>query len=170
MHLAEMKMEEVAKQLQLQPHPEGGFYRETYRSSLKISANNLSTTFTSERNVATAIYFLIGAENFSAFHRILSDEMWHYYAGAPLHIHQIQPDGVYKLTKLGLAVEEGYEPQAVVPARHWFASECATSDSWSLVGCTVSPGFDFMDFEIADRGSLIKEFPQHRSLITRLTR
>lgn len=164
------KMDEIATSLNLKPHPEGGYFRETYRSVDVIDKNCLPSGFSSARNLSTAIYFLIGLGNFSAFHRILSDEMWHFYVGEPLHIHEIKPDGTYKLIKLGLNFSDGYEPQAIVPAHSWFASECATPKGWSLVGCTVSPGFDFTDFELAERKRLISKFPEQEQLITRLTR
>lgn len=150
--------------LNLQPHPEGGFFKETYRSEIKLQTfeNN------GERSLSTGIYFLITSGNFSAFHRIKSDEMWHFYAGSPLTVHIIETDGTYTELNIGLDLVKGQLPQAVVPAEAWFASE--SSGEYSLVGCTVSPGFDFTDFELAYESDLIKLFPSHKELITRLTR
>lgn len=165
-----MDITTVARQLNMQPHPEGGFFRETYRSDLLLAQTALPETFPGDRNASTAIYFLIGGNNFSAFHRIASDELWHYYAGSPLHVHEILPDGTYHLLKIGFDLMNGYEPQATVKAGSWFASECASSDSWSLVGCTVAPGFDFADFELANKEQLATAYPQHSTLIRRLCR
>lgn len=162
-------IEEVAAMLQLQPHPEGGFYQETYRSELVIPGGSLAA-FPHARHCSTGIYFLIGGAQFSAFHRIRSDELWHFYAGSPLHVHEIGEGGTYTLHRVGIDLANGYRPQAVVPAGSWFASECAMQNGWSLVGCTVSPGFDFADFELATRQSLSTQFPQHSALISRLCR
>jgi len=156
--------------LQLQPHPEGGFYKETYRSSGMISVQNLSTGFTSDRRYSTAIYFLLQQGDFSAFHRIKSDECWHFYEGGTLLVHVITLKGEYHCIRLGRSVHEDEVYQAVVPAGAWFASEPAPNSSFALVGCTVAPGFDFADFEMANATALAKEFPQHRSLIERLCR
>src|SRR5690606_13668027 len=104
---------------------------------------------------------LLTSGNFSAFHRIRQDEIWHFYAGSPVSIHCIAPDGTYMCRELGMDVEKGLEPQFTVPGRHWFASEVAGSDTYALVGCTVAPGFDFRDFELADRAGLAARYPWH---------
>jgi uncharacterized protein len=156
--------------LGLKPHAEGGFYRETYRAPLRIQKSALHGPFRGDRNASTAIYFLIDGENFSAFHRIASDEMWHFYAGSTLTVEVIDPTGDHSQILVGNHPEAGEEFQAVVPAGCWFASHVKNPHSYSLVGCTVAPGFDFADFEIARRTSLAAEFPQHRALIERLTR
>ncbi|MEQ8530333.1 MAG: cupin domain-containing protein, partial [Imperialibacter sp.] len=106
----------------------------------------------------------------SAFHRIKSDEAWHFYDGEPLSIYVIHQNGTLEEIKLGLDLSAGQKPQAVVPANCWFASRVAVDGKFSLVGCTVAPGFDFQDFEMADRNTLITEYPQHQSIITSLTR
>lgn len=156
--------------LQLEPHPEGGYYRETYRSDVTISQGALPAGFAGPRAAATAIYFLVESENFSAFHRLRSDELWHYYAGSPLLVHMIDSAGAYSSLILGNDPDAGQVPQAVVPAGYWFASHVADWKSWALVGCTVSPGFDFEDFEIGQRAELIEQYPQHQKVIHRLTR
>lgn len=156
--------------LKLEPHPEGGYFRETYRSSLAIPQSALPHSFAAERSVSTAIYFLLQGEDFSAFHRIASDEMWHFYAGDPLSVHAIDSDGQSIEIKLGPDPERGEVLQAVVPAGCWFGSCLAQPGAFALVGCTVAPGFDFADFEMAERLSLLREFPQHADLIRRLTR
>ncbi|NQY05631.1 MAG: cupin domain-containing protein, partial [Flavobacteriaceae bacterium] len=118
----------------------------------------------------TAIYFLLTSENFSAFHRIKQDEIWHFYEGSPLYVHVIDPSGKYTRHEVGLDFANGQTPQLVVPASHWFASSVKDMDSYSLVGCTVAPGFDFDDFELADRQELINKFPNHQDIIKKLTR
>lgn len=160
----------LVKKFDLLPHPEGGFYRETYRSAGTIPQDALPEAFSGERNFSTAIYFLLEQGNFSAFHRIRSDECWHFYAGDPLHVHVIFPNGEYGLIRLGHAIGAGEVFQAVVPAGCWFASETAGGGSYSFVGCTVAPGFDFADFELAQGDVLSAEFPQFEKLITRLCR
>lgn len=161
--------EYYVEHLGLQPHPEGGWYKETYRSDGSIPSSELQD-FDGDRSFATGIYFLLTRENFSAFHRIKSDEMWHFYDGDGLVVHEIQPDGHYIEHKLGLDLENGEQPQLAIAANSWFASEVKQVGSWCLVGCTVSPGFDFRDFELAERESLLSELPNHEQLISRLTR
>ena len=154
----------------LSPHPEGGYYRENYRSLEIIPKSFLPKRFKGERSYSTAIYFLLEQGNFSAFHRIQSDECWHFYSGGRLIIHVIQLNGRLDTIRLGKDIVTGEQFQAVVPAACWFASEPAPGTSYSFVGCTVAPGFDFNDFELAEAGSLSKQFPQHRQLIQRLCR
>ncbi|MBI1286421.1 MAG: hypothetical protein GC178_02475 [Flavobacteriales bacterium] len=157
------------EKLGLQPHPEGGWYKETYRSDGFIPGSVLND-FGSERSFSTGIYFLLTKDNFSAFHRIRSDEMWHFYDGDGLLVHEITTDGTYIKHQLGLNLEKGEQPQLVIGANSWFASEVADGGNWCLVGCTVSPGFDFEDFEMAEREKLASEHPKYVELITRLTR
>ncbi|MBI2355147.1 MAG: cupin domain-containing protein [Deltaproteobacteria bacterium] len=154
--------------LSLIRHPEGGWFCETYRSAGSVAACALPVRFGGERSLSTAIYFLLEAGEFSAFHRIKSDEMWHAYTGDALTVHVIDPDGEYRALRLGGVPERGECFQGVVPAGCWFAAE--TEGEYSLVGCTVSPGFAFEDFEMAARGALVSLYPRHRELITRFTR
>jgi predicted cupin superfamily sugar epimerase len=156
--------------LQLQPHPEGGFFKETYRSDGLISAACLPDGFNGDRHYSTAIYFLLQKNDFSAFHRIRSDECWHFYEGGSLLIHIIDRLGHYSCIRLGRKIHEGETFQHVVPAGCWFASEPAPQSEFTLVGCTVAPGFEFSDFEMADAMKLEKEYPQHKSIIRRLCR
>ena len=158
------------KKLGLSPHPEGGYFRQTYRAELTIAREALPAGFTGARAVSTAIYFLLEGTNFSAFHRLRSDEVWHFYAGEPLVVHVIDPEGKYSTILLGRDPEAGQVLQAVVRAGCWFASHVADWKSWALVGCTVAPGFEFEDFEMGRRGELVGRYPQHRELIERLTR
>ncbi len=156
--------------LKLEPHPEGGYFRETYRSPLAIPRAALPPSFGGDRSVSTAIYFLLQSGEFSAFHRIASDEMWHFYAGGPLTVYTIGLDGQLCEIRLGPSPDRGEVFQAVVPAGCWFGSCPTHPNSFALVGCTVAPGFDFGDFEMADRASLLATYPQHAALIRRLTR
>lgn len=155
----------------MQPHPEGGFFVETYRSAESIDHSALPTRFKGSRSFSTGIYFLLESPHFSAFHRIQADEMWHFYAGSALDVYVIFPeDGRLEVIKLGPDPDQGEVFQAVVPAGTWFASRPASNNSYALVGCTVAPGFDFADFEMADRAALTSEFPQYTRLINELTR
>ena len=155
---------------QLKPHPEGGYYKETYRAPGYISKEVLPTGFGWARNFSTAIYFLLLQNNFSAFHRIQSDECWHFYAGGRLDIFIIHTDGQMETIYLGQNIIIGEKFQHVVPAGCWFASKPAEGSLYSFAGCTVAPGFDFEDFELADAASLIQLYPQHSALIKHLTR
>lgn len=159
----------LIQRLRLAPHPEGGFFRETYRSARKIPGGSLRD-FAEARSVSTGIYYLLVGADFSAFHRIKSDEMWHHYAGSAVIIHVIGTDGGYAALRVGPGLDSGEEPQAVVRAGAWFAAEVAGHSGYSLVGCTVAPGFDFADFEFADRDELLGLCPAERELIERLTR
>ncbi|HEX5153095.1 MAG TPA: cupin domain-containing protein, partial [Parafilimonas sp.] len=123
-----------------------------------------------DRNYSTAIYYLLEQGDFSAFHRIKSDECWHHYAGDTLLIHILNPDGSYGCIKLGSAPDKGEVFQFVVPANTWFAAECDAEASFVLTGCTVAPGFDFADFEMAGRKLLLDAFPEHSSIALRLCR
>jgi predicted cupin superfamily sugar epimerase len=151
--------------LDLAPHPEGGFYRETYRSSELIDAAHLPVRFGGPRAHSTAIYFLLPGDQVSALHRIKSDEIWHFYAGGTLTLTLIHPDGRLEQRRLGSG-----EFQALVPAGCWYGAAVDDPASYALVGGTVAPGFDFADFELGDRATLLARFPQHRQTIRRLTR
>lgn len=158
------------QRLNLQPHPEGGYFRETYRAEESVGGENLPARFGGARAFSTAIYFLLEAGQFSAFHRIKSDEVWHLYAGGPLEIIAITPDGAALSERLGVNLAQGEQPQRIVPAGHWFASRPAAGVPYALVGCTVAPGFDFSDFEMASRDDLLRLFPSQAELIGELTR
>ena len=164
------EIEKIVKQLQLLPHPEGGYYKETYRSNGEISPEALGEPFETTRNYSTCIYFLLTSENFSAFHRINQDEIWHFYDGSPLRLHIISKDGSYSHHLIGNRLSKGEEPQFVVNAGDWFAAEVVDSNAFTLLGCTVSPGFSFEDFELAKREELSAQFPTHRNIIEALTR
>ena len=158
--------------LNLQPHPEGGYFAEVYRAAEDIPASALPDRYTGPRSFGTSIYFLLDEQRFSAFHRIQSDEGWHYYTGnSPIWLYVLAPDGRLTEHVLGPDPEAGQVFQVVVPARHWFAAHVADeAGAFGLVGCTVQPGFDFADFELAERTTLQAECPAHAALIARLTR
>ena len=162
--------QQLVDKYSLQPHPEGGWYKQTYKSTESVAASALPERFGGDRPFSTAIYFLLEQGNFSAFHRIKSDECWHFYAGDRLQVYVIQQDGTLKIISLGQAIENNELFQYVVPANCWFASRPAPGSAFSFVGCTVAPGFDFADFELANADVLSKEYPQHAAIIRELCR
>ncbi|MBL8710924.1 MAG: cupin domain-containing protein [Rhodospirillaceae bacterium] len=162
-------IEALVRSLDLLPHPEGGYYRETYRAVESIAAAALPDRFTGDRAHATAIYYLLAAGDRSKLHRIPADEVWHFYAGDPLLIVAIAPDGGLSETVLGRDFAQGQVPQHVVPAGHWFGAIPAAGSAYALTGCTVAPGFDFADFELGARDALLTTFPRHRDWIEKLT-
>ncbi len=147
----------LTEKYNLAPHPEGGYFKENYRSLETIPKAYLPKRFQGDRNYSTAIYFLLEQGNFSAFHKIKSDECWHFYAGETLWIYVIHLNGKLEIIKLGSDLLNGEQFQAVVPAECWFASEPAPGTSYSFVGCTVAPGFDFNVFEMASEEDLLKQ-------------
>jgi uncharacterized protein len=161
--------DEIIRKLELIPHPEGGYYRETYRSPDEIEQDDLSEEFNGRRSFSSCIYFLLTSETFSAFHKIKQDEIWHFYDGSPVRLHMINKEGTYSNLIIGRDLDKGQVPQYVIAAGTWFAAEVVNENDYTLLGCTVSPGFDFKDFTLADRNDLIETLPQHREIIKRLT-
>jgi predicted cupin superfamily sugar epimerase len=157
------------RELGLVPHPEGGWFRETYRSSETIPVAGLPQRFGGERSFCTAIYFLLESGRFSALHRLKTDELWFFHAGGPMSIHCITDDGQHHVAPLGNSPDRGENLQVVVPAGSWFGAQPLGPGSFSLVSCTVAPGFDFSDFEMADRDALLNQFPRLREIIEQLT-
>jgi predicted cupin superfamily sugar epimerase len=153
----------VVEVLGLAPHPEGGFFRETFRAPLAITAPQ------GARAASTAIYFLLPAGAFSALHRVRSDEVWHHYDGDPVELYTLRDDGAAAVVRLGRDLARGDRPQVVVPAGVWQAA-VPVGDRYALCGCTVAPGFDFADFEMPSRALLSERFPDLRDLVLRLTR
>jgi predicted cupin superfamily sugar epimerase len=153
----------IVDALGLAPHPEGGFYRETFRAPLLLPAPQ------GQRAASTAIYYLLPAGTFSALHRVRSDEVWHHYAGDPVDLHLIDGEGVHTAVRLGRDVLGGERPQHVVPAGVWQAA-APHGDAFALCGCTVAPGFDFADFEMPSRAELTARFPHLRDVVERWTR
>ena len=165
-----MTSSQIIQLLQLQPHPEGGFYKETYRSEGIIEAACLPETFPGKRHYSTAIYYLLQKGDFSAFHRIKSDEIWHYYHGGDFLIHLLDAETGHQCKTLGSNLSLGAVFQIVVPAGMWFAAEPTPDSHFTLAGCTVAPGFDFADFEMAEKKVLLQQFPNYASVINRLCR
>jgi len=161
--------EQWIRQLGMRKHPEGGYFAETYRSSESISEDALPERFGAPRSLSSAIYFLLADDDFSAFHRLRADEIWHFHAGDTLVIHVLEPGGCRRRILLGSRPGCDEMPQAVIPAGNWFAAELLAPPGYALVGCTVAPGFAFDDFDLADAEELTKQFPSQCDLIRRLT-
>lgn len=163
------KADYYIEKLELSSHVEGGAFKEIYRSSLLISKNNLPAAFKGDRNASTAIYFLLKRGQFSALHKIAADELWHFYDGDALCIYEITQQGELIKHLLGKDLENGESFTCVIKAGSWFGSRCEIETGFSLVGCTVAPGFDFEDFTLAERIQLCEKFPQYKKLIEELT-
>ena len=157
------------EKLGLLAHPEGGFYKETYRSSESVPKEGLPARFEGRRNFSTSIFFLLRSEDRSLFHRIKSDELWHFHKGSSLTLYVIH-EGKLSLKKLGGNPDEGESLQVIIPANSWFGAIVNSPGSFVLAGCTVSPGFDFQDFEMARRAELLSAYPDHRNEINKLTK
>lgn len=158
----------IIKELDLTPHPEGGYYKEAYRSSGVIEPNSDETVYPAGRNFSTAIYYLLEGTDTSSFHRIRSDETWHFYCGSSATIHIIHPDALYEARYLGPDLSGGQSYQHTIPGRSWFGVSVDDPKSFMLAGCTVAPGFDFNDFEMGDPYKLKQAFPEHSSIIEKL--
>lgn len=158
------------EKLNLQHHPEGGWFAETYRAKEIIAHEALPEQYNGARSISTAIYFLLTSDEFSAFHRLKSDEIWHFYTGSTVVVVTIDSKGQRKDMRLGGNPERGDSFQAILPAGVWFGAYVEEPTAFVLVGCTVAPGFDFADFELAQRDDLLRLFPKHGDIIRRLTR
>ncbi len=152
------------KHLNLQPHPEGGYYKEVFRSEQEV----LRAGSEAIKQACTSIYYLLEGEDFSGFHRIASDELWYFHKGAPLLIHVIDAHGGY--TQIELSDELSGSLSAVVKAGLWFASEIPSKEGFALVSCAVAPGFEFSEFEMEDKDAMVDLYPQHGELLNRLCR
>lgn len=162
--------EELIRLLQLQPHPrEGGFFRETYRAAETIAPGALPQRYGGGRSHSTAIYYLLTSTTFSALHRLASDEVFHFYAGDPVRMLQLLPDGTGRTIELGPDVARGQEPQVAVPRGVWQGSLLEPGGAYALLGCTVAPGFDYADYESGRRDELLATYPAFAELIRRLT-
>lgn len=154
--------------LGLEPHVEGGYFKETYRNSLTVPGANIAKNIDGERSLSTVIYFLLKSGQVSRFHQLKCDEIWFYHCGCAMTIHMIDEEGGFKSVRLGLNTEKGEMPQLLIPAGVVFGSEPAEKDLFSLVSCLVSPGFDFRDFKMFSANELIALFPRHKDVIMRL--
>jgi predicted cupin superfamily sugar epimerase len=157
--------------LNLKPHPEeGGYFVETYRSSETISEKALPSRYKGVRSLGTAIYYLLTPETFSTMHRLRSEEIFHFYLGAPVEMLQLWPDGSGRILILGTDIMNGMEPQAVIPKGVWQGARLLNGGRFALLGATVSPGFEFVDYESGQQDDLVKYYPQYQDLIIALTR
>ena len=155
------------KSLNMTAHPEGGYFKESFISPSKLAPNTLHIN--EERLLWTSIYFLLRTGEVSNFHRLKSDEMWYFHAGESLTIYMISPSGELIEKQLGLNIEKGETPQVLVPKDYIFGS-AMNNEGFSLVGCMVSPGFNFKDFELFERKDLLEKYPNYREVIEKLTR
>lgn len=158
------------QKLRLTRHPEGGYYREIYRSAEKIPKEALPDRYDGPRIFSTSIYYLLPGNEASYFHRLKSDEVWHFYQGSPVSLFVISPAGGLSETNLGPDFDSGQVLQSVIPAGHWLGAALKARKSYVLVGCTVAPGFDVRDFELGRRQELLALFPQHQAIILNLTK
>jgi predicted cupin superfamily sugar epimerase len=163
-------VQQIVERLDLKPHPEGGYFREVYRSELLLEHPAIPPGENNKRRAGSLIYFLLGPGDFSAFHRVKwTDEIWHFYAGGAIELHLIDEAGRYDKHILSNELDNG-EPTAVISAGCWQAARLAPGVQWGLGGCTVAPGFDFADFEMPARDALLAEYPARAAIIAELTR
>jgi len=163
--------DQIRTLLNLKPHPdEGGYFVETYRSSETISEKALTSRYKGVRSFGTAIYYLLTPETISAMHRLQSDEIFHFYLGDPVKMLQLWPDGSGRILILGSDILNGMEPQVIVPRGVWQGARLIKDGKFALLGTTVSPGFEFADYESGRRDELVKSYPKFRELIIALTK
>lgn len=163
--------DELIRLLSLVPLPgEGGWYRETYRSRVRIPANGLPAAYAGPRDASTAIHYLLTSDTFSALHRLRGDEIFHFYLGDPVEMLHLRPDGTGATLTLGPRPHEGMHPQVVVPGGVWQGARIAPGGRYALLGCTVAPGFEFEDFELGNRDALLRQYPAYAERIRSLTR
>jgi len=166
-----MTADDVIRLLQLTPLKlEGGFFRETYRSRWQVQPDCLPAGVKGPRSIATAIYYLITRESFSPLHRLPGSEIFHFYLGDPVVMLQLHPNGEFETVTLGLKLRAGQQPQMVVPGGVWQGCQLAPRGKWALMGTTMSPGFDYADYENAIPDELIELYPEAAELIRRFTR
>lgn len=160
-----INVENWIQELNLKPHPEGGFYKETYRSAFEIDKNTLPVGYEGTRRLSTSIYYLLRSGEISRLHRLRSDEVWYYHFGSPVKVILIDKEGNKKSRILGPRIDKAEKLQIVIPAGTIFAAEVVESDSYSLFGCVVSPGFEFSDFEMFDKDDLLQAYPKLSEVI-----
>jgi predicted cupin superfamily sugar epimerase len=163
--------DDIVEKLGLEAHPmEGGYFRETYRSHITIPANILPDEYDQDKSACTAIYFLIGPSHYSAMHRVKTDEIFHFYSGDPVEMLQLHPDGTHSIINIGSDIMAGEVPQVIVPGRSWQGSRLRPGGKYALMGTTVSPAFDYDDYEHGSRESLVAKYPGCEEMIRDLTR
>lgn len=155
--------------LNLEKHPEGGYFREIYRSNEEIPGAFLPDRYVGNRSFSTSIYYLLKSGEISMFHRLKTDEIWHFYEGSCLELFVISPEGVLTRILLGNKPEKGEKFQALIEKGNWFAAGVKGENSFTLMGCTVAPGFDFRDFEPGNRNLLLNAYPAMKKIIMAFT-
>lgn len=165
-----MDAQQIIDLLGLQPHPEGGYFAETYRADDRLGTRTLSGRYPAPRPVSTAIYYLLTPDSFSEMHRLRSDEIFHFYLGDPVEMLRLWPDGAADVVTLGTDLLAGMRPQVLVPRGVWQGSRLRSGGRFALLGCTVAPGFDYADYEAGRRDELLYLFPDHQDMIRALTR
>jgi uncharacterized protein len=158
------------EKLRLQPHPEGGYYREVYRSEEIVNSEYLPDRYGKSHAFATSIYFLLEGDQVSVLHRLKSDEIWHFYDGSTIDIYIFDQSGKMRIESLGKDLNRGECSQVAIPKGHWFGAELKDKNSFAFIGCTVAPGFEFEDFEIGDKKFLLKLYPEYSEIIKKLTK
>jgi uncharacterized protein len=159
-----MEAARLIQELNLQPHPEGGYYKETYRGEPRIKLDNGK-----ERNSSTAIYYMLTNEDKSHFHKVLSDEIWLFHQGETIVIYEIDEKGELITHLLGINFENGETLQIVIPKGNWFAAQIESKSGYSLVSCIVAPGFEFEDFILADKQELLRQYPEYQGIINEMS-
>lgn len=160
----------IIDSLGLRPHPEGGYYRETYRADETLQSHSLPQRYGGPRSFCTAIYYLLTSEDCSSMHRVKSDELFHFYLGDPVEMLLLFPDGTGKSVILGPDVLKGMHLQCAVPREVWQGCRLAGKGQFALMATTVSPGFEFDDFELGNRDELVRLYPRFEEKIRALTR
>ncbi|AKJ65221.1 hypothetical protein L21SP4_01987 [Kiritimatiella glycovorans] len=158
----------IIEQYKMEKHPEGGYFKEIYRSNHSIDHSCLED-INDERQLATSIYFLLHDGQISSFHRLTSDEIWYFHAGDPVRVHLFDKFGVYKQKLLNSPLNSHGDPQVIIPAQSIFGAELIKPDGFCLMGCMVAPGFHFDDFELIERQMLLKKYPDQKDIIEKLT-
>jgi uncharacterized protein len=161
--------EQIISTLNMNAHPEGGYYAPSFRSDEGIESGAIRERFYGDRELWTSIYFLLKEDEVSHFHELKSDELWYFHGGSSLTIYMLNQSGELKMETLGLDFEKGERPQVLVPRGTIFGS-AMNGQGFSLVGCMVSPGFDFADFKLFKREELLTRFEEHKTIIQKLTR
>jgi predicted cupin superfamily sugar epimerase len=166
-----LTVDQIRTLLHLAPHPiEGGYFVETYQSALRIPKASLQAPYPSDRAAGTAIYYLLAPDTFSALHKLPGDEIFHFYLGDPVEMLQLKPDGSGEIVVLGHDILAAMRPQHVVPGGVWQGSRLRAGGSYALLGTTMSPGFDYSDYESGNRQNLMQHYPEHSAMIASLTR
>lgn len=159
-----MDASKLIQELNLQPHPEGGYYKETYRGEHRIKLDNGK-----ERDSSTAIYYMLTNEDKSHFHKVLSDEIWLFHQGETIIIYEIDQHGELVTHLLGIHFDNGETPQIVIPKGNWFAAQIDSKTGFSLVSCIVAPGFEFEDFILANKQELLSQYPKYHDIISEMS-